>query len=215
MESVKNSNGKAILMKMVKGIQENEQYLGKIDSYIGDGDHGVNMNKVFSLFAENIKDGEISLSEGLDSLSSILFNQMNGSIGPIYGTIFMNMADASAEKDEITLDLFTHMMESAREGLYEIVDARPGDKTLADTLHPAVESLKDSCSKGIGFKEALKLMKNVAEDGSESTKGMTAKYGRYAKQGDRSKGVLDVGACSCRIILESLADGIIEALERG
>ena len=50
MQIFYNADGKSILLKMVKGIQENKIYLGEVDGLIGDGDHGMNMNKGFSRF---------------------------------------------------------------------------------------------------------------------------------------------------------------------
>lgn len=47
-----NADGKRVLMRMVKAIQENKEYLGEVDGLIGDGDHGMNMNKGFSMFQE-------------------------------------------------------------------------------------------------------------------------------------------------------------------
>ena len=41
MKTFKNSAGKPILLKMVKGIQENKQYLGDVDGLIGDGSDGL------------------------------------------------------------------------------------------------------------------------------------------------------------------------------
>lgn len=46
-------------MRMVKGIQDNKAYLGEVDGLIGDGDHGMNMNKGFSVFEERFKDEDI------------------------------------------------------------------------------------------------------------------------------------------------------------
>lgn len=39
MQIFYNADGKSILLKMVKGIQENKIYLGEVDGLIGDGDH--------------------------------------------------------------------------------------------------------------------------------------------------------------------------------
>ena len=93
MGAFKNAAGKPVLMRMVKGIQDNKAYLGEVDGLIGDGDHGMNMNKGFSVFEERFKDEDISFSEGLDELGMILLNEIGGSMGPIYGTIFMDMAE--------------------------------------------------------------------------------------------------------------------------
>ena len=48
MERFQNRAGMPVLLGMVKAIQDNKAYLGEIDGLIGDGDHGMNMNKGFS-----------------------------------------------------------------------------------------------------------------------------------------------------------------------
>ena len=213
MGAFKNAAGKPVLMRMVKGIQDNKAYLGEVDGLIGDGDHGMNMNKGFSVFEERFKDEDISFSEGLDELGMILLNEIGGSMGPIYGTIFMDMADSAEEEEDITLEVFAKMLEAGLEGLYGIVDARPGDKTLVDTLNPCVECMKKAAAEGKDFAQALDSMKDCAETGKESTKDMVAKYGRSSRLGERSRGVLDAGATSCCIMLKAMADGMKSVLE--
>ena len=214
MQTFRNADGKPILIKMVRGIQQNKQYLGDVDGLIGDGDHGMNMNKGFTLFESRFGDKEFSFSEGLNDLAMILLNEIGGSMGPIYGTILMGMADAVDDNDLETIGLpdFGNMLDAGLEGLYGIVDARVGDKTLVDTLSPAVESLKRDAAQGTTFKTALLNMKQAAEAGCESTKELVAKYGRSSRLGERSRGVLDAGACSCKIILCAMADGIADIL---
>ena len=208
----KNSDGKPILMKMVKGIQDNKTYLGDVDGLIGDGDHGMNMNKGFTVFETRFKDKEFSFTEGLEELSMILLNEIGGSMGPIYGTILMDMAEAGEEADEIGTPEFAKMLSAGLEGLYGIVDARVGDKTLVDTLAPAVDVMNAASASGKPLAEALHEMKAAGEKGRDSTKGLVAKYGRASRLGERSRGVLDAGSVSCCIILESMADGILELL---
>ena len=158
MGAFKNAAGKPVLMRMVKGIQDNKAYLGEVDGLIGDGDHGMNMNKGFSVFEERFKDEDISFSEGLDELGMILLNEIGGSMGPIYGTIFMDMAEAGEDLDEITAADLGAMLEAGLNGLYGIVDAKVGDKTLVDTLAPSVDVMKAAGAEGKDFKEALAEM---------------------------------------------------------
>lgn len=212
MEKIKNAEGKSILLKMVKAIQENKTYLGDVDGLIGDGDHGMNMNKGFTLFGDRIAEEEISFSEGLNELGTVLFNEIGGSMGPIYGTIFMEMGDAGEAYEEIGLEELEKMLEAGLEGLCEIVDAKVGDKTLVDTLSPSVDALKKAQEEGDDFREALEKMKEAAREGRDSTKDMVAKFGRSSRLGERSRGVLDAGATSCCVILEAMADGILEKL---
>ena len=212
MENIRKDSGKEILLAMVKGIQENKAYLGEVDGLIGDGDHGMNMNKGFTLFENRFGTKEFSFAEGLDELGNILFSEIGGSMGPIYGTIFMDMATAGEEYEFIGVKELAHMLESGLHGLQEIVEAEVGDKTLVDTLSPAVMALKDAEEQGTSMKEALERMKIAAENGRDSTKNMVAKFGRSSRLGERSRGVLDAGATSCCIPLDSMADAMIQLL---
>lgn len=212
MAAFENAKGKPVLLSMVKAIQDNKAYLGEVDGLIGDGDHGMNMNKGFTVFGQRIADKAVSFTEGLDELGTILMTEIGGSMGPIYGTIFMDMAESGEDLKEISLGDFAGMLEAGLNGLYGIVDAKVGDKTLVDTLCPSVESLKVSAAAGKDFKEALKDMGKAAEDGMNSTKNLVAKFGRSSRLGERSRGVLDAGSVSCRIILQAMADGISEVL---
>lgn len=212
METFKNACGKSILLKMVKAIQENKAYLSEVDGLIGDGDHGMNMNKGFTVFENRFADEDFGFAEGLDELGTILFSEIGGSMGPIYGTIFMDAASAGEDLEDISVEGLADMLAAGLEGLQEIVEAQVGDKTLVDTLSPAVDSLKKSAENGTDFKTALEEMKQAARDGRDSTKDLVAKFGRSSRLGDRSKGVLDAGATSCCLILEAIADGIIELL---
>lgn len=210
MAAFKNADGKPILLKMVKGIQDNKAYLGEVDGLIGDGDHGMNMNKGFSLFEERFQDAEFSFTEGLDDLGMILLNEIGGSMGPIYGTILMDMAEKGEDLEEIGVADLADMLAAGLEGLQGIVDAQVGDKTLVDTLSPAVDALNAARDKS--FPEALAAMKEAAAAGRDSTKDLVAKFGRSSRLGERSRGVLDAGATSCCIILTAMADGILELL---
>ena len=194
-----NADGKRVLMRMVKAIQENKEYLGEVDGLIGDGDHGMNMNKGFSMFQERYKENDI--------------DEIGGSMGPIYGTMFLSMAKAAEGKDTLTLSDLAGMMTSALCELQGLVKARAGDKTLMDALIPATEAITEAKMQGKEVQAALEMMKQAAKSGKDATKDMTAKYGRSSRLGERSRGVLDAGAVSCYLLLESMADGIMEAME--
>jgi len=210
MNSFQNKDGKSVLLLMVKKIQNKKAYLGEVDGLIGDGDHGMNMNKGFTVFETRWKDKEFNFTKGLEELGMILLDEIGGSMGPIYGTIFMEMAEAGEDLAEIGPGDLAAMLDAGLNGLGDIVEAKVGDKTLVDTLSPAVDTIKRAAAEGKDYKEALQEMKAAAETGRDSTKDMVAKFGRSSRLGERSKGVLDAGAASCCIILQAMADGIIK-----
>ena len=102
MTCVSIQDGSFILMPLIRAIQDNKQYLSDIDGFIGDGDHGINMNKGFTLCEEQLKAEPGDLSHGFKTLSHILMTQIGGSMGPLYGMFFSAMAKACKNKD--TLD---------------------------------------------------------------------------------------------------------------
>jgi dihydroxyacetone kinase-like protein len=210
---MKNAAGKPILLKMIATIQQNKDYLGEVDGLIGDGDHGMNMNKGFSLFGEEIKDKDISFSEGLNDLGNLLFTQIGGSMGPIYGTTFIGMAEAAETFEDINLANFSAMLDAGVKELQDVVEAQVGDKTLIDTIVPARNVLQEAAKSGKRFSDALQEMKAAAEKGRDSTKDLVAKFGRSSRLGERSRGVLDAGSVSCCLILCAIADGILEQME--
>ncbi len=204
---IKNSDGSEILHRMIQTISENRSLLGDIDGQIGDGDHGANMDKGFHLFEKSIHGRTPSFSEGLSELGMVLFNDIGGSMGPIYGTLFSDMADALEDREEIDASAFLNMLLAGLAGLYEILEARPGDKTLIDTLAAACGGMQAAVDAAADFPRALEQMKAAARSGMESTKDMEAKYGRSSRLGQRSVGVLDAGAVSCYLLLAAMADG--------
>ena len=208
-----NSSGKPVLFAMAEAIAKEKAYLSDIDGRIGDGDHGVNMNKGFSMFASAAKGEEMSLSDGLEKLGNTLLSDIGGSMGPIYGTIFMGMSEACADAEKIDAPIFLAMLEKARDELYDIVQARPGDKTLVDVLAPAADAFSEAISGGSSFADALSAMASAAERGRDSTKDMIAKFGRARPLGERSKGVIDAGAASCCLLLSAMASAMRRLLD--
>lgn len=203
-----NKDAGCVVLGLIDTIQKNTAYLSDIDGAIGDGDHGINMNKGFSLCKDRLEGKQFSLSEGLSVLSATLMEDIGGSMGPLYGVLFDEMSAAASKADEIDAHTFESMLKAALSGIQDIGNAKRGDKTLLDTLIPGVESYSAALAEGKGFAESLEALKEGAKSGWQSTKDMTAKVGRASRLGERSRGVLDAGATSCYLILSSMADSI-------
>ncbi|MDR1613476.1 MAG: dihydroxyacetone kinase subunit L [Planctomycetota bacterium] len=202
-ESFDKKDGARAVGGLVPVIRENKAYLSEIDGAIGDGDHGINMNKGFALFAEQVDLSGEDMGTALKKLGRILLTEIGGSMGPIYGTFFMEMSKAIKDVDAIDAPVFGKMLRAAMAGVQSLGDAKVGDKTLMDTLVPATEAFEKAADSG--FASALDAMEAAAKRGWESTKDLQAKVGRASRLGERSIGTLDAGATSCWLILHSLA----------
>ena len=212
MQYFLNSEGSVIIRNVITAIRLNKDYLTKVDGEIGDGDHGINMNKGFTMAAEQI-DGSQSFSDAAKILSNVLMMEIGGSMGPLYGTLFKRFFKETKETEIITAEIFLRMLESALNGVKEMGNAEVGDKTMIDTLSPAVTGFKDAVGKKLSFEDSLNKCIDSARNGRDSTKEMIARIGRSSRLGERSRGVLDAGAVSCYIILESLTKSIIGILK--
>ncbi len=214
MESFTNQDGSRIVSDMIKVMQENWQYLSEVDGAIGDGDHGINMKKGFTMTAEELRKNPGNLTHSLRILSGILITNIGGALGPLYGMFFRSMAKKCEGKDTIDAYTFGEMMEAGEASIRKIGKVEVGDKTLLDTLAPAIKKFKNEVTNGNSFKKALDAMKEEAIKGRDSTKDIVAKVGRASRMGERSKGVLDPGATSMCLLLLSMADSISELLSQ-
>jgi len=208
--NIPNSQGRKVVLAQIQTIVDHKVYLSEIDGKIGDGDHGINMAKGFNLIKDRLGDKEISLSDGLGLIGKTLMTEIGGSMGPIYGTFFIQMSLKSKNKPETDARLFGEMLKAARDSLEDLGGAKVGDKTLMDAVIPAQETYQAALAAGASLPEALKKMAEEAEKGKDSTVDLVAKIGRSARLGERSRGVLDSGATSAALILQTFAKVLSE-----
>lgn len=214
MEYFSQKDGILLVDRMITAIQENKQYLSDIDGAIGDGDHGINMNKGFSLCREALDKQPGDLSYGMKTLGKILLMKIGGSMGPLYGKFFTSFGKSFDGKELIGKDDYLAALKSAVEAIQAISPAKVGDKTLMDVLIPASEAMEKAVSEGCSFAESLDRMEIAAEAGRDSTIDMVAKLGRSSRLGERSRGVMDAGSASCCLLLVSMSRSIKELLDQ-
>ncbi len=197
-----------VVIDLIGAIVANRDHLSDIDGAIGDGDHGINMAKGFTMCRQALGTPTPGLKESFGILGNTLMAGIGGSMGPLYGTFFNEMADALDGQPVLDAKTFGKMIRAGCDGVLDIGGAKPGDKTLLDTLVPAVEAFDAALAAGKPFPACLEAMTEAARQGRDSTVGMIAKVGRASRLGERSRGVLDAGSASCFIILETMANSI-------
>lgn len=210
MMGFKNAHGRLVVDRMIETIHENRAWLSEIDGAIGDGDHGINMDKGFTLAEQEMAGMEVGMSGALGILGKTLLMKIGGSMGPLYGSMFKRMADAAQDAEVIGAKNLEEMLAEGRRAVVDLGRARVGDKTLVDTLDPAVSAVSDAVSRGENLPGAVDAMVSAAEVGWKSTQTMVAKTGRAARLGERSRGTVDAGATSCYLLLKSMGDAMKE-----
>ncbi len=206
--SILLSSAGGLVRDLIAVIHANRQYLSEIDGLIGDGDHGINMDKGFTGCGSRLDAlgaSALSLPVALEQLSQALMDDIGGSMGPLYGSFFMGFVTTLEPQSQLDAALFGDAMATAVANVQSMGNAQLGDKTLIDTLLPALSAFRDATAQGQDFASALETMSLAAEAGKNATEQMQARIGRSARLGPRSIGVLDAGATSCCLILQSLA----------
>jgi dihydroxyacetone kinase-like protein len=203
-----NADGYIILQNLISCIKANVEYLSEVDGKIADGDHGINMDKGFTITAKRLEGKKLNLTDGMNLLGDVLISEIGGSMGPIYGSYFIELGDGCKGLEQITRETFLEMYKTALEVVLSVGTAKLGDKTMLDAMIPAINAFESSLKADKSFADCLTDMTAAAKTGMESTKDMVAKIGRSARLGERSRGVLDAGAVSCSLIIEDMAKSI-------
>jgi phosphoenolpyruvate---glycerone phosphotransferase subunit DhaL len=187
-------------------IAENEAELTRLDSAIGDADHGANMTRGLKAVIAKL-DGAAPAGPAalLKQTGMTLVSTVGGASGPLYGTFFLRMAAAVGDADALDQAGFAAALRAGVDGVVARGKAEAGDKTMYDALAPAVDAL-DAALGGEDPAGALQAAADAAAQGRDATIPMQARKGRASYLGERSVGHLDPGATSAALLLQAAAD---------
>ncbi|MBU4541291.1 dihydroxyacetone kinase subunit DhaL [uncultured Acetobacterium sp.] len=184
--------------------EEKKVYFSELDSAIGDGDHGMNLSIGFREVNKNLDGwkGE-DINSIFKNVGTALLDKVGGASGPLYGGFFSKFGVPAKGKEAVDFDEFIEMMEAGVAIIEKRGKAVVGDKTMVDTLRPAVDALKKAYQEdGLAPKEAMKKALDVGSAGSDSTIPIIARKGRAMRLGERAIGHRDPGSASSAAILE-------------
>ncbi len=195
----------AMIKEMAASVAENKVFLTELDSAIGDGDHGINMDRGFRKVMEKLpavvdKDiGSIFKNVGMSLISAV-----GGAAGPLYGTYFIEFGKVADGKEQLTNGDFKEMLRAGLEGIKRRGKAVVGEKTMVDALEPATEAFARAAAEDKDPLACFQIAVDAAKKGKEATIPMLAKKGRAHYLGERSIGHQDPGATSSELILRSM-----------
>lgn len=199
----------SILNKISNVIEENKNYLSELDAAIGDGDHGINMNKGFNAVKEKLRgDNGNDIGDILKKTGMALVSNVGGASGPLYGTAFMKAAVEVNGKADLDIEDFIKILEAALGGVKMRGKAERGEKTMIDAIAPAIDAMKEALKAGLKPIDILKASKDAAIQGVEYTKSIIATKGRASYLGQRSIGHQDAGATSSYLILNTVYEAV-------
>lgn len=199
------------LLLAAESIGARWQELTDLDAAIGDGDHGVNMDRGFREVRRLLADpaqSALSSSETLALAGRTILGTVGGASGALYGRALVRAAERLAASSELATDteIVASALEAALESVSSLGRSAPGQKTMLDALAPALAELRSAATATLPFPAALAAAATAAERGVATTIPMLALRGRASYLGERSIGHQDPGATSSALLLRALAD---------
>lgn len=188
-------------------IEDNHEMLTDLDREIGDADHGANMRRGFRAVLEKlptVEDKDIGTI--LKNVGMTLLSKVGGAAGPLYSTLFMKAGTTIGAKTEMELTDWAKALEAATVGIANLGKALPNDKTMLDSLYPALSALNSAVENGAPNGEALQKSADAAHEGMLATIPLVARKGRASYLGERSAGHQDPGATSTYLLIKSAAE---------
>ncbi|MFG2908366.1 dihydroxyacetone kinase subunit DhaL [Kitasatospora sp. NPDC048286] len=193
----------AWIRAIAAAVEKERSRLTELDSAIGDGDHGSNLQRGFAA-ALTALDGLQPAGPGavLTKTGTTLISKVGGASGPLYGKAFRAMGAALPEPAGPAA--VAEALSAGLDAVRLLGKAEPGDKTIVDAWTPAVAAFR--AAAGAGLPAAASAAADAAEQGALDTVPLRARKGRASYLGDRSIGHQDPGATSTALVFRTLAD---------
>jgi len=190
---------RACVLAAADAIEAARDELCRLDAAAGDGDHGVTMALAARAVRQAIADSPAATGPELLTKIAMAMGSVGGASGPIYASGVLAMATTlrGLPAGPMTVAKMLALGEAAENAIAALGHARPGDKTILDALHPAVEALRRGHDLGAAAR--------AARAGAQASAQMVATIGRAGRLGERSRGLADPGATSLAVILEAVA----------
>src|SRR5262245_37020549 len=198
-------------------VHEQAPALTALDQAIGDGDHGINLDRGFTAIVAMLderpapEDGTADATATADLLRAAgktLISKVGGASGPLYGTAFLRGAGAvaGAGDDASAAAAFVAALEAAAGGISALGKSTEGEKTMLDALFPASRAARAALDGGGDLAAVTAAARDAAAEGAAATIPLLATKGRASYLGERSIGHQDPGATSATLLLTVLAE---------
>lgn len=206
--SLSKDEVKAMLILACERIIAAEPMLSQADRDLGDGDHGMGMERGMRAAIEKLNAAEAeSIEKAFSSVGMAMMSSMGGASGAIFGTFFRNGGKALNGKEAFDAVGLADFLKAGVDGVKQRGGAAIGDKTCVDAMEPAATKAAEVA--GQSLPEAITAVAAAADAGKEASKAMVAKFGRAKTLGEACIGFPDAGACSVVVIIEAFRDFIV------
>ena len=200
----------AVLKETAIGWSRFTDELRRLDSITGDGDLGVTVELASKAMTDYLNNpGEEDIGKLIMKCGLQINKSSPSTFGTLLASAFMEAGKTVLGRKDIEFQDLVLVGQGAIDGVKKRGKAEVGDKTMLDSLVPAVEAYKQAVTNNIDYKVAIEKATEAAKKGMEATKNMKAKYSRASYRPDGGIGVQDGGATATYYLIESFARCLI------
>jgi phosphoenolpyruvate---glycerone phosphotransferase subunit DhaL len=206
MDSIDLEGVKRLLIAAADRVIGHREVLTRADQAIGDGDHGVAMERGFAAARQAVTTkpaltaGDVFKNAGLAILT-----QSGGASGAVFGTFFIG-AGKPLSRPSLDVSGYAAALVAGLDAVQARGKAKPGDKTMVDALSAAIGAVSDA--PGHDLCTITVAAAAGARAGSDATKDMIASTGKAKTLGARSLGYVDPGSITLALVLEGWAEAL-------
>ncbi|MGH3822942.1 MAG: dihydroxyacetone kinase subunit DhaL [Pseudonocardiaceae bacterium] len=197
------------IREFAHSIAANKELLTRLDAAIGDGDHGVNMDRGFAAVVAVMDEqpplNVAALLKNVVARTITSTGGVGGAGGALYGAFFRGMAQAADSVHSLDDAAFAAALRAGLNELVRLGMPKAGDKTMFDALDPALDALEIALAAHAGLGEALGRAAVAAAAGRDRTEEMRGGKGRASLRPERSIGHVDPGAASAALLIAAAA----------
>lgn len=187
-------------------VEENKEYLGRIDAIAGDGDHGIGMSRGSKAAAEAANDTEGGVETVLSAAGHAFGDKAGGTSGILWGLLLEGVGKGLGNTEEVTAKRLADAVQGSATHLQGFSKAELGDKTMLDALFPFVDTLVGQIDAGASISDAWRSAADACRTAAEATASLVPKIGRARPLAERSVGTPDPGAISLGLIVTAIGD---------
>jgi len=190
-------------------IHASEAAIERLDRAIGDGDHYVNMRRgsdAILAMADEI--AGMAPDAALKAIAMKIMSTVGGASGPLVASFFLAASKSEGAGGPWTAATVATMVADGVEAIKARGKADVGDKTMLDVLVPVAALLREGTAAGRDPDTLRAEAVETARAGMESTRDITARFGRAAFLGERARGTTDPGAMSAFVIIRAICETV-------
>jgi D-erythrulose 4-kinase len=192
-------------------VEENKEYLGRIDAIAGDGDHGIGMSRGSKAAAEAANETQGGVETVLSAAGHAFGDKAGGTSGILWGLLLEGVGKGLGNTEPVTAKRLADAVQGSAQHLQGFSKAQLGDKTMLDALFPFVDTLVGQVDAGASISDAWRSAADACREAAEATAPLVPKIGRARPLAERSVGTPDPGAISLGLIVTAIGDVLGEA----